>query len=56
MKTFYWILAIIILGFVGYYAFYAGWALLKIFIGLMFIAVFAFGIVVGRISKSGKNE
>lgn len=55
MKTLYWILALIVLAFVGYYAFYVGWALLKIFIGLMFIAVFAVGIVVGRISNSNRR-
>lgn len=56
MKTLYWILTIIILGFVGYYAFYAGWALVRIFIGLMFVAVFASGVVVGQISNSRRNE
>jgi hypothetical protein len=52
MKTVGWILAIIILGFCGYYAFYIGLALLKIFIGLCAIGILALGIIIGRISKS----
>ncbi len=56
MKTFYWILAIIILGILGYYAFYLGWALLKIFIGLLFIAIFAFGFWLGRITKKSNKS
>lgn len=51
MKTIIWILAIIILGFLGYYAFYLGWALMKIFIGLAVIGVFALGFYLGRITK-----
>jgi len=51
MKKILLILAIIVLCVLGYYAFYLGWALLKIFIGLLFIAVFGFGFFLERITK-----
>jgi hypothetical protein len=50
MKKIYWLLIIIILGFLGYWAFSLGWILLKVFIGLMFVAVFAFGVWIGHIT------
>jgi hypothetical protein len=50
MKKILWLLGIIILGFLGYWAFSLGWILVKVFIGLMFIAVFAFGVWIGHIS------
>lgn len=54
MKTFYWVLGIIFLTFISYYAFYAGWFLLRIFIGLMFITIFSFAFWLG--TKSTKNN
>lgn len=54
MKTLYWISAIIILAVFGYFAFYLGWALMKIFIGLGVIALLVLGFYIGRITK--KNE
>jgi hypothetical protein len=45
------VLAIVILGILGFYAFKFGWILTKVFIGLEIIFVFALGVIAGRISK-----
>ncbi len=49
MKKILWFLAIVVLIFVGYKAFALGWILVKAFIGLMFVAVFAFGVFIGHV-------
>lgn len=40
---------------VGYYAFVAGVILLKIFIGLLIVSIFALGVYVGRLTKKSNN-
>ena len=52
MKKLTAVFVIIILGILGFYAFKLGFILLKVFIGLMFIFVFALGIITGRITKN----
>lgn len=49
MKKILWFLAIITVAVIGYYAFSVGWILVKVFIGLMFVAVFAFGVWIGHV-------
>jgi hypothetical protein len=45
------ILIILLLLGSGYLAFYLGWILIKAFIGLAVLAIFAFGVVIGRLFK-----
>ena len=51
MKKIHWLLIIIILGFLGYWAFSLGWILVKVFIGLMFVTILAVGIWVGHVFR-----
>jgi VIT1/CCC1 family predicted Fe2+/Mn2+ transporter len=51
MKKFLLILGILLLPVAGYYAFTAGWMVIRTFIGMMLISIFVLGIIVGRISK-----
>ena len=51
MKTIFWILIIIVALVLGYWAFYLGLALLKIFLGLAVIALVSLAFWFGRISK-----
>jgi hypothetical protein len=51
MKKLTAVIIIIILGLLGFYAFKLGWILTKVFIGLMFVFIFALGITIGRITK-----
>jgi CHASE2 domain-containing sensor protein len=55
MKKILWFIAIMALCVVGYYAFSVGWILVKVFIGLMFVAVFAFGVWIGHVFTSKKQ-
>jgi len=48
-KTILWFLIIVVTCILGYCAFYLGWILVKVFIGLMFVAVFAFGVWIGHV-------
>ncbi len=54
MKKILWFVVIIALMVIGYYAFSMGWILLKIFVGLMFVAVFAFGVWIGHVFTAKK--
>jgi hypothetical protein len=45
------VLIIILLGILGFLAFKFGYILVQVFIGLMFIFVFALGIITGRFTK-----
>jgi hypothetical protein len=51
MKKITVVLVIILLAILGFYAFKLGYILVQVFIGLMFIFVFALGIVAGRLTK-----
>jgi hypothetical protein len=51
MKKLTAVLLIILLCILGFYAFKLGYILIQVFIGLMFIFVFALGVIAGRITK-----
>ncbi len=51
MKKLSTVLIIILLGVLGFIAFKLGWILIKVFIGLMFMFVFALGVLIGRFTK-----
>jgi hypothetical protein len=56
MKNFLIVIGIILLGVLGFYAFQLGFILVKVFIGLLFICVFAAGVWIGRLTKKSDSD
>jgi hypothetical protein len=51
MKKIVFILALIVIGVLGFWAFHVGIILLKALIGVGVIALIAIGVVIGRVTK-----
>jgi hypothetical protein len=51
MKKLNGVLIVIVLGVLGFISYKLGWILIKVFIGLMFMFVFALGVLIGRFTK-----
>jgi len=52
MKAIYWILGLILIGFIAYSIFPLIVGFVKIMIGLAALAIFVFGFLIGRITKN----